>query len=62
MTYIDARCRDQSPAEKAQILVLASGDREKGAAAEPVFTAISADAVVWRGGQGDRNGWSSTPG
>ncbi len=42
MTFVDAPVSGtKAPAEKAQILVLASGDREKCAAAEQVFAAIS---------------------
>ena len=53
MTYIDAPVSGtKAPAEKAQILVLASGDREKGAAAEPVFAAISR-GTQWFGEAGN---------
>lgn len=41
----------KAPAEQAQIVVLASGDREKGAAVEPVFAAIS-KATKWLGEAG----------
>ncbi|WP_380178233.1 NAD(P)-dependent oxidoreductase [Kalamiella sp. sgz302252] len=41
----------KAPAENAQILVLASGDREKAQAAEPVFAAIS-KGVKWLGEAG----------
>jgi 3-hydroxyisobutyrate dehydrogenase len=41
----------KAPAEQAQIVVLASGDREKGAAIEPVFAAIS-KATKWLGEAG----------
>lgn len=53
MTYIDAPVSGtKAPAEKAQITVLASGDREKGAAAEPVFAAISR-GTQWFGEAGN---------
>lgn len=53
MTYIDAPVSGtKAPAEKAQILVLASGDRENGAAAEPVFAAISR-GTQWFGEAGN---------
>ncbi len=53
MTYIDAPVSGtKAPAEKAQIPVLASGDREKGAAAEPVFAAISR-GTQWFGEAGN---------
>lgn len=53
MTYIDAPVSGtKAPAEKAQILVLASGDREKGAAARPVFAAISR-GTLWFGEAGN---------
>ncbi|PLO15873.1 NAD(P)-dependent oxidoreductase, partial [Klebsiella pneumoniae] len=53
MTYIDAPVSGtKAPAEKAQILVLASGDREKGAASEPVFAAISR-GTQWFGEAGN---------
>ncbi len=42
----------KAPAEKAQIAVLASGDWEKGAAAEPVFAAISR-GTQWFGEAGN---------
>lgn len=41
----------KAPAEQAQIVVLASGDREAGAAVEPVFAAIS-KGVKWLGEAG----------
>jgi len=41
----------KAPAEQAQIVVLASGDREAGAAIEPVFAAIS-KATKWLGEAG----------
>ena len=41
----------KGPAEQAQIVVLASGDREAGAAIEPVFAAIS-KATKWLGEAG----------
>jgi len=41
----------KTPAEQAQIVVLASGDREAGAAIEPVFAAISR-GVKWLGEAG----------
>lgn len=41
----------KAPAENAQILVLASGDREKAQAVEPVFAAIS-KGVKWLGAAG----------
>ncbi|ORJ26677.1 NAD(P)-dependent oxidoreductase [Rouxiella badensis] len=41
----------KAPAEQAQIVVLASGDREAGAAVEPVFGAIS-KGVKWLGEAG----------
>ncbi|MBF7993782.1 NAD(P)-dependent oxidoreductase [Rahnella laticis] len=41
----------KTPAEQAQIVVLASGDREAGAAVEPVFAAIS-KATKWLGEAG----------
>ncbi|KAB8309227.1 NAD(P)-dependent oxidoreductase [Rouxiella chamberiensis] len=41
----------KAPAEQAQIVVLASGDREAGAAVEPVFAAIS-KATKWLGEAG----------
>ncbi|MGK6991787.1 NAD(P)-dependent oxidoreductase [Klebsiella quasipneumoniae] len=42
MTFVDAPVSGtKAPAEKAQILVLASGDREKCGPAEQVFAAIS---------------------
>lgn len=41
-TYLDAPVSGtRKPAENAQILVLASGNRERAAAAEPVFAAIA---------------------
>jgi 3-hydroxyisobutyrate dehydrogenase len=41
----------KGPAEQAQIVVLASGDRQAGAAVEPVFAAIS-KGVKWLGEAG----------
>ena len=41
----------KTPAEQAQILVLASGDRQRAAAIEPVFAAISKGAT-WLGEAG----------
>ncbi|AEX52189.1 NAD(P)-dependent oxidoreductase [Rahnella aquatilis] len=41
----------KAPAEQGQIVVLASGDREAGAAIEPVFAAIS-KATKWLGDAG----------
>lgn len=41
----------KAPAEQAQILVLASGDRQRAAAIEPVFAAISKGAK-WLGAAG----------
>ncbi|WP_455819401.1 NAD(P)-dependent oxidoreductase [Pseudomonas cerasi] len=41
----------KAPAEQAQILVLASGDRQRAAAIEPVFAAIS-KGVKWLGEAG----------
>lgn len=41
----------KAPAEQAQILVLASGDRQRSAAIEPVFSAISKGAK-WLGSAG----------
>ncbi|MBF6637220.1 NAD(P)-dependent oxidoreductase [Rouxiella silvae] len=50
--YIDAPVSGtKGPAEQAQIVVLASGDREAGAAVEPVFAAIS-KGVKWLGEAG----------
>ena len=53
MTFVDAPVSGtKAPAEKAQILVLASGDREKCAAAEQVFAAISR-GTQWFGEAGN---------
>lgn len=52
VVFIDAPVSGtKAPAEQAQIVVLASGDREKAAAVEPVFAAIS-KAVKWLGEAG----------
>lgn len=52
MTYIDAPVSGtKAPAEKAQILVLASGDRERRRCRTGVCGYLPRDAVVWRGGQ-----------
>ncbi|ROS03008.1 NAD(P)-dependent oxidoreductase [Raoultella terrigena] len=51
-TYLDAPVSGtKKPAENAQILVLASGDRQRGAAAERVFAAI-ARRTQWFGEAG----------
>lgn len=57
MTYIDAPVSGtKAPAEKAQILVLASGGREKGRRCRTgVCGYLPRDAVVWRGGQQPEN-------
>ncbi len=46
------RCREPKPAENAQILVLASGDRQRGVKAESVFAAI-ARGTQWFGDAGN---------
>lgn len=52
VVFIDAPVSGtKGPAEQAQIVVLASGDREAGAAVEPVFAAIS-KATKWLGEAG----------
>lgn len=45
----------KGPAEQAQIVVLASGDRQAGAAVEPVFAAISKGVMAGRGGKSLQN-------
>lgn len=53
MTFVDAPVSGtKAPAEKAQILVLASGDREKCGPAEQVFAAISR-GTQWFGEAGN---------
>lgn len=53
MTFVDAPVSGtKAPAEKAQILVLASGDREKCSPAEQVFAAISR-GTQWFGEAGN---------
>lgn len=53
VTYIDAPVSGtKKPAENAQILILASGEREKCAAAETVFSAISR-GTQWFGEAGN---------
>ena len=52
MTYIDAPVSGtKAPAEKAQIPVLASGDRERAPLPNRCLRLSPRDAVVWRGGQ-----------
>lgn len=52
VTYIDAPVSGtKAPAENAQILILASGNKEKAQALEPVFAAISKGAQ-WLGEAG----------
>ncbi|QHM71035.1 NAD(P)-dependent oxidoreductase [Mixta intestinalis] len=52
VVYIDAPVSGtKAPAEKAQILVLASGDRQRAAALEPVFAAIG-KGTRWLGEAG----------
>ncbi|MEE3649915.1 MULTISPECIES: NAD(P)-dependent oxidoreductase [unclassified Brenneria] len=56
ITFIDAPVSGtKAPAENAQILILASGDRERAANAEPVFAAIG-KGTLWLGeaGRGSR--------
>jgi 3-hydroxyisobutyrate dehydrogenase len=56
MTYIDAPVSGtKAPAEKAQILVLASGDRKRRRCRTGVCGYLPRDAVVWRGGQQPEN-------
>jgi 3-hydroxyisobutyrate dehydrogenase len=53
MVYLDAPVSGtKKPAENAQILVLASGDRQRGAKAESVFAAI-ARGTQWFGDAGN---------
>lgn len=52
VVYLDAPVSGtKAPAENAQIVVLASGDRDKAAAIEPVFAAIS-KGTKWLGEAG----------
>ncbi|WP_034914871.1 MULTISPECIES: NAD(P)-dependent oxidoreductase [Erwinia] len=52
VVFIDAPVSGtKTPAENAQIVVLASGDRQRAAAVEPVFAAIS-KATKWLGAAG----------
>ncbi len=56
MTYIDAPVSGtKAPAEKAQITVLASGDRKGRRCRTGVCGYLPRDAVVWRGGQQPEN-------